>query len=95
MAPEQWRGEAVSIQTDIYAMGLVLYYALTSRLPYEGESLVALMYKHLHEPLLEQGGTYALPDYLVEVIRRATEKAPEQRFESAEEFAVALPGGTG
>ncbi len=91
MAPEQWRGEAVSVRTDLYAAGLVLYYALTGRLPYEGESPVALMYKHLHEPLFEPGEPYPLlPDYLVQVIRRATEKQPERRFESAEEFRDAL-----
>lgn len=91
MAPEQWRGESLSIPTDLYAVGLVLYYALTGMLPYEGASTVALMYKHLHEPLLEAGQVQILlPQYLGEVIQRATEKAPGRRFESAEEFADAL-----
>jgi len=90
MAPEQWRGEAVSARTDLYATGLVLYFALTARLPYEGESLVSLMYRHLHDPLLRAGEPYPLPDYLCQVIRRATEKHPAARFESAEEFRCAL-----
>jgi serine/threonine protein kinase len=90
MAPEQWRGEPVSVRTDLYAAGLVLYYALTARLPYEGESLASLMYRHLHEPLLAAAEHYEFPDYLAQVIRRATEKKPEDRFESASEFAEAL-----
>ena len=90
MAPEQWRGEAVSAQTDLYAMGLVLYYCLTGRLPYEGGPLVSLMYRHLHEPLVESAAAYPFGDYLAQVIRRATEKAPADRFAGAEEFAAAL-----
>ncbi len=91
MAPEQWRGEGRRIPTDLYAMGLVLYYVLTGALPYEGASPVALMYKHLHEPLLEPGEMRpSLPGYLAEVIRKATEKAPEKRFQSSDEFALAL-----
>jgi serine/threonine protein kinase len=91
MAPEQWRGEELAPATDLYAMGLVLYFALTGRLPYDGEVPVALMYKHLHEPLIEPGAVlYQVPDYLAQVIRRATEKDPAERFQSAEEFAQAL-----
>ncbi len=55
MAPEQWRGRKLTEATDLYAMGLVLYFALTGRLPYEGHVRVALMYKHLHEPVLGPG----------------------------------------
>jgi len=91
MAPEQWRGERLSPATDLYAMGLVLYFALTGRLPYAGQVPVALMYKHLHEPLIEPGEVlYPVPDYLAQVIRRASEKDPARRFQSAEEFAEAL-----
>ena len=100
MAPEQWRGETLSPATDVYAMGLVLYYALTGRLPYEGETKLTLMYKHLYEPLLEPAAPRLLaPDYLGEVIRRATEKQPKERFQSAAEFAeslrIYLEGGRG
>ncbi len=97
MAPEQWRGEALTPATDLYALALVLYFALTGRLPWEGQSRFSLMYKHLHEPLLAPREVQPhVPDYLGQVIRRGTEKDPEERFESAEEFAQALrcfPGG--
>lgn len=91
MAPEQWRGEKLTAATDLYAMGLVLYFALTGKLPYEGEPQVALMYKHLHQPVIEPGQVlYQVPDYLAQVIRRATEKTPSARFADAPEFIAAL-----
>jgi len=91
MAPEQWRGEALEPRTDLYAAGLVLYYALTGVLPFEGSSSVGLMYKHLHEPVLHARDVpMLLPDYLGQVVRRAAEKAPERRFGSAVEMAEAL-----
>jgi len=91
MAPEQWRGQKLTEATDLYAMGLVLYFSLTGRLPYEGATRVALMYKHLHEPVIGAGRPlYQVPDPLAQVIRRATEKDPAERFGSAEEFAQAI-----
>jgi len=91
MAPEQWRGERLTTAADLYAAGMVLYYSLTGNLPYGRQSRLALMYKHLHEPLLEPGESPPqIPDYLAQVIRRAVEKEPEARFESAAEFAGAL-----
>ncbi len=91
MAPEQWRGRKLTEATDLYAMGLVLYFALTGRLPYEGQARVALMYKHLHEPVLEPGRALPpIPHPLAQIIRRATAKSPEERFGSAGEFAKAI-----
>ncbi|MHC4789406.1 MAG: serine/threonine-protein kinase, partial [Planctomycetota bacterium] len=91
MAPEQWRGESLSPRTDLYAVGMVLYYALSGALPFEGAGAAALMYKHLHEPLLPPGEANPLvPRYLAQVIRRATAKGPAERFGSAAEFGEAL-----
>lgn len=91
MAPEQWRGEPIEPATDLYAMGLVLYHALTGRLPYGELAHAALMYKHLHEPLIAPGEPCpSLPDYLADVVRRATSKRPAERFAEAQDFAAAL-----
>ncbi len=92
MAPEQWRGGPLSAPTDLYAMGMVLYHALTGRLPYEEANLVALMYRHLHEPLLPPGEPQPFAEHLADVIRRATAKAPDERFPTAAAFAAALLG---
>ncbi len=93
MAPEQWRGESLTVRTDLYAVGLVFYNMLTGMLPFEGLSLVAMMYRHLNEPVLEaQPLPVAMPDHLAQIIRRSTEKAPERRFQSCEAFANELRG---
>ena len=49
MAPEQMLGEASDHRCDIYATGVMLYQILTKRLPYEGENLVAILYKKINE----------------------------------------------
>ncbi|MFW6189191.1 MAG: serine/threonine-protein kinase [Planctomycetota bacterium] len=91
MAPEQWRGEPLEPPADLYALGLVLYFALTGELPYEGDQRYALMYKHLHEPLLRPDATrYPIPELLAQVIRRAGRKSPDERFQTAEQFAEPL-----
>jgi len=91
MAPEQWRGELLTARTDLYAMGLVLYNMLTGALPFDGLSLVTMMYRHLNESVLEAQQTpVAMPDRLAQIIRRSTEKAPERRFQACEAFADEL-----
>ncbi len=93
MAPEQWRGEGVSERTDVDGAGLVLYDTLTGQLPCEGEQPVARMYRHLNEPVLADDESHpSSPDDPADVIRRATRKAPEERFAGANEFAAALEG---
>jgi len=88
MAPEQWRGEPLSPRTDVYAMGLVLYFMLTGSRPYEGQTGPALMYKHLEGAAAEL--KWGMPERLRQIIRHATRTEPEERFAGAEEFRDAL-----
>ena len=90
MAPEQWRGEDLTPAADLYAMGLVLYYVLLGRLPYGPAAPLALMYRHLYEPLPDLDEPGPLPEGMACVIRQAVEKEPADRFGSAREFAAAL-----
>jgi len=91
MAPEQWRGEKLTEATDIYAVGLVLYFMLTGADPYAERAPDALMYKHLHEPVIEPGAGHPfVSDHLLQVILRATDKSPARRFTRTEEFAQGL-----
>jgi len=91
MAPEQWRGDPLSPRTDLYAMGLVLYYALTGRLPYEGRVGPALMYSHLQDPVISPDEPPpGVPERLARVISRATQKGPDSRFQTAEEMAAVV-----
>ena len=50
MSPEQARGEKVDFRSDIYALGVVIYELFTSRTPFEGDTPVAVIMKHIHDP---------------------------------------------
>ena len=88
MAPEQARGAEVDARADIYALGCVLYRALTGTVVYERDSDVEKMWAHIHDPpptLLEV--CPELPRGLGVVLDRALAKRPEDRQPSAAELA--------
>jgi serine/threonine protein kinase len=87
MAPEQARGADVDGRADIYALGCVLFRALTGTVVYERDSDVEKMWAHIHDPppqLLDL--CPGLPPALSDVIDRALAKRPEDRQQSAAEF---------
>ena len=88
LSPEQIKGEALSPQTDIYALGLVLFEILTGSKPYDGDSAATLMYKHLSEPVPDLHEVRSdIPDGLNAVIQRATAKLPQDRYPDVVELA--------
>jgi serine/threonine protein kinase len=91
MAPEQWQGLAVMPQTDIYALGAILFEMLTGRTPFQAENVFSLMYKHLND-LPPQLSAYRndLPPAVDSVIQRALAKLPADRFETAGALARAF-----
>src|SRR5215211_370974 len=95
MAPEQIRGEPATRETDIYALGTVLYECLSGAVPFPKDSDVAVMYAHLADPpprLTEERPE--LPPELDAVISKALAKNPGDRYSSAarmmESFEEAL-----
>lgn len=91
MAPEQWKGTESNAQTDIYALGVLLYAMLTGQLPFEAPTPYALMDKHLNEkalPPTKQNPN--LPEDVNGVLNRAMAKSPENRFQSARVFFQAF-----
>jgi serine/threonine-protein kinase len=91
MSPEQAAGEAVDGRSDIYAVGIVAYFALTGRLPFDATTVQATLAMHLTQapppiPSLRSD----LPSRLVDVVDRCLAKEPSARFQSAEELAEAL-----
>lgn len=85
MSPEQWQGEGVDHRTDIYALAVILYQMLLGRLPFEAESMPAMMYQHLTvaPPTAESLGLTIDPD-MEAILQKGLEKDPSNRYESME-----------
>jgi serine/threonine-protein kinase len=91
MAPEQVRGGDVDARADLYAMGVVFYRLTTGKLPFKGDTAFAMVQSQVNEPPTPIATIRAdLPPWVDEIVTRALEKAPEQRFQSAAEFHEAL-----
>jgi serine/threonine protein kinase len=90
MAPEQARGEAVSPQTDQYALGIVLYEMLTGTTPYTADTPQAVVYQHIYSALpLPHTRNPAISDSMERVILKALAKDAPDRYADMHAFAAA------
>lgn len=91
ISPEQVRGEETDARVDIYALGVTLFEMLSGRPPFEGDSAMTVMLKHLNEPVPDLARLNpSVPPGLVQVTMRALAKDRAQRYKSAAEMAAAL-----
>jgi serine/threonine-protein kinase len=90
MSPEQCRGKGVDHRSDLYAVGVILYEAVTGQPPFRAESVLDLLNQHLSEAPEPPGRRAAIPPALDALILKALEKPPERRFQSAQEMLAAL-----
>jgi eukaryotic-like serine/threonine-protein kinase len=89
--PEQINGKAADFRSDIYTLGIGLFEAVTGRLPFERKSDYGLMHAHiLEKPPKPRALRREVPKRLENVILKAIEKDPDKRYQSAQEFRVAL-----
>jgi len=102
LSPEQAQGFEVTAVSDLYSVGVMLYEVLTGRVPFEGESAVAVAMKQVSQmPQRPSSIQPRVSPALDAVVMRALEKDPGQRFQSADAFIAALdqamrdPGGAG
>ena len=84
MSPEQGLGQEVDRRSDIYSLGVILYEMATGRVPFDAETPVAVVVKHIHDPLpLPRQVNPALEEPLQQVIFQAMAKTPAERFATA------------
>src|ERR1041384_1177237 len=91
ISPEQVSGKAADARSDIYALGVVGYYALTGRLPFDGPDETANLSKHVCTPVptLAREAPW-VPRHLARVIERCLHKDPDARYQSGEALVEAL-----
>ena len=91
MSPEQAGGEKVDTLTDIFSFGVVLYYMLAGKLPFEGESPSEIMSSILtKEPKSLDEFDENIPAELITIVKKALEKDKEKRFQTADEMLEEL-----
>jgi ligand-binding sensor domain-containing protein len=90
MSPEQAQGLRVDLRTDIYSLGIVLYEMVTGRVPFEADTPLAVILKHLNEPLpLPSSLKPDLPPSVERVLLKALAKQPDDRFATTAAFVAA------
>lgn len=87
MAPEQGLGEAGDERSDLYSLGVILFQLLTGKLPYDAETPLAVILKHLNEPIPSARRLNPdLPESIDVVLHRLLAKDPDDRYQSATEL---------
>jgi serine/threonine protein kinase len=91
MSPEQGSGQPVDRRSDLYSLGIVLFHCLTGKVPFVADNPLTVTMKHIKEPfpiarLLETG----VPDPIVQVVKKMTEKQAQERYQTAGEVVQAL-----
>ena len=91
MAPELWRGEPATAQSDVYSLGLLLYELLSGRLPHEGLRATEIAEAvQSRDPAPIRSLCPSLPQAFADVVDRAIRRRREDRFQSAQEVRDAL-----
>lgn len=91
IAPEVVEGNDPDHRIDIYAIGVMLYEMLSGKPPYDADSALAVLMKHINEPVPDlRNSIPEMPTALAEIVEKTLAKEPANRFQSARELASAL-----
>ena len=90
-SPEQARNGYVSNRSDIYSLGIVMYEMVTGRVPFDGDSTVAVAIQHLQDEMVAPSA-YAkdLPISLEKIILKCTQKSPDRRYQTIDDLLIDL-----
>lgn len=91
VSPEQARNGYVSVRSDIYSLGIVMYEMVTGRVPFDGDSPVSIAIQHLQEEIVDPSA-YApdLPISLEKIILKCTQKSPDKRYPDMDNLLIDL-----
>jgi eukaryotic-like serine/threonine-protein kinase len=94
MAPEQVLGNEIDARTDLFAIGVVFYYLISKKLPFKGDTPIAMAQSRINNHPTPLGtAREGLPPWIEPVIDRALARDPNDRFQTADQFREALRRG--
>jgi serine/threonine protein kinase len=88
MSPEQAVGGQVDSRSDLYALGVMFYETLTGKVPYDDDGSLSVLFKHINDPIPQVSQLLPMGNPAFDaVVLKALAKDPEQRYQTAQEFA--------
>ncbi|MBX9687639.1 MAG: serine/threonine protein kinase [Candidatus Obscuribacterales bacterium] len=90
MSPEQCQGLPLDERSDIYSLGCVIYEALSSSVPFQGENLIHTVFLHVNQKPEDFAPELKIPENLANAVMKCLAKDPSQRFQNAKELKAAL-----
>lgn len=91
MSPEQCQGMKLDGRSDLYSFGIIVYELLSGTLPFEAENTLSMLFKHVRDnPVDIRKVIPDLPQPIADIVMRALEKNPKNRYQTAKEYSQAF-----